>query len=94
MARIRTARVIAAVAAVPLAVAMFGGVAHADNGAIAADDSNATVVSSESGGSALTNQQVATGPGASNQANNANVSGPGVNVVDQTNTTIVFGQLW
>lgn len=93
MARIRTAGVIAAVAAAPLAVAMVGGVAHADNGAIAADDSNALVVSGESGGGALTNQQVAAGPGASNQASNAKVSGPGVNVVDQTNATIVFGQL-
>ncbi|MBU7597621.1 hypothetical protein JGS22_008295 [Streptomyces sp. P38-E01] len=105
MARTRTARVIAAVAAVPLAAAMFTGVAHADNGAIAADDSRATVVSTsgsgfgdDSAGNAITNQQLATAPGSSNtannQANSANVIGSGVTVIDQDNTTIVFSPLW
>ncbi|MGW7189262.1 hypothetical protein [Streptomyces sp. NPDC054838] len=43
MASIRTARVIAAVATLPLAAALFGGVAAADNGAFANDGSNASV---------------------------------------------------
>ena len=37
MASIRTARVIAAVSALPLAAALFTGVAAADNGALADD---------------------------------------------------------
>ncbi|WP_405454782.1 hypothetical protein OG399_19425 [Streptomyces achromogenes] len=41
MASIRTARVLAAVSALPLAAVLFSGVAAADNGALAADGSNA-----------------------------------------------------
>lgn len=45
MACIRTARGFAAVAALPLAAALFSGVAQADNGAFADDGSNAAVAS-------------------------------------------------
>ena len=45
MASIRTARVIAAVSALPLAAALLGGIAAADNGAFAGDGSNAGVAS-------------------------------------------------
>lgn len=85
MARIRTARIVAAAASLPLAVALLGGVAQADNGAFADDGSNSTV-----------NQQVAVGNGASNQANNASVNGHGLTWVDQSNenVTVHFTQLW
>lgn len=82
MASIRTARVIAAVAALPLAAALFGGVASADNGAFANDGSNAGVASvigsgvgGNNHGNSSTSQQVATGAGASNQNNTAQVNG-------------------
>ncbi|GAA2227313.1 hypothetical protein [Streptomyces nogalater] len=39
MASIRTARVLAALSALPLAAALFTGVAAADNGALAGDGS-------------------------------------------------------
>lgn len=50
MARIRTARVIAAVAALPLAVAVLGGVAQADDG------SNSTANSQVAAGSGASNE--------------------------------------
>lgn len=85
MARIRTARFVAVAASLPLAAALFGGVATADNGAFANDGSNATV-----------NQQVAVGSGASNQANNASVNGRGLTWVNQSNENVAvhFTQLW
>lgn len=85
MARIRTARIVAAAASLPLAVALLGGVAQADNGAFADDGSNATV-----------NQQVAVGSGASNEANNASVNGSGLTWIDQSHesVTVNFTQLW
>jgi hypothetical protein len=83
MARSRTARLFAAAAALPLAVALMGGVASADNGALADDGSNS-----------LVNQQVAAGIGNSNQANNANVSDSGVTDIDQTNVAVNFSELW
>lgn len=87
MARIRTARVIAAAASVPLAFALMSGVAQADNGSFAGNGSNSTV-----------SEQGAQGDGANtNQANNANVNGDG-NVIDQSNesvnNTVAFTQLW
>ncbi|MDK1474958.1 hypothetical protein QNO07_16295 [Streptomyces sp. 549] len=101
MASTRTARVIAAAAAVPLAAVLLGGVAHADNGAFANDGSNASVVSSvgsgvagSNNGNSTTNQQAATGAGASNQANNASVNGSGLTSISQYNTALTMGNLW
>ncbi|MGW8378461.1 hypothetical protein [Streptomyces sp. ODS28] len=87
MARIRTARVIAAAASVPLAFVLMGGVAQADNGSFAGNGSNSAA-----------NGQAAVGNGANtNQANNANVNGDGA-VVDQdnqtVNNTVTFNDLW
>ncbi|MEV0260405.1 hypothetical protein AB0I49_03545 [Streptomyces sp. NPDC050617] len=101
MASTRTTRVLAAVAALPLAAAFFTGVAHADNGALAGKGSNsavAGVVGSGVGGNNLgnstTTQQVATGAGASNQNNNASVNGSAFTAIDQDNTTVNFTKLW
>ncbi|MEY2230478.1 MULTISPECIES: hypothetical protein [Streptomyces] len=95
MASIRTARVIAAVAALPLAAALFGGVASADNGAFANDGSNASVagvvgsgVGGNNNGNSSTSQQVATGSGASNQSNTAQVNGSALTAIDQSNATV------
>lgn len=95
MASIRTARVIAAVAALPLAVALFGGVASADNGSFANDGSNASVASiigsgvgGNNNGNSSTSQQVATGSGASNQNNTAQVNGSAFTAIDQSNSTV------
>ncbi|CAM5397129.1 hypothetical protein SVIOM74S_09729 [Streptomyces violarus] len=86
MARIRTARVIAAVSALPLAAVLFAGVATADNGAFADNGSIASATEAEQGilgsgvggdnfGNSATTQQQAVGEGASNQSNTAQVSG-------------------
>lgn len=85
MARIRTARVFAAAASVPLAFALLGGVAHADNGGIANDGSNANA-----------NSQVAAGIGPNtNQANNANVNGDHSPVFQHNDTANVYTtQVW
>ncbi len=95
MASIRTARVTAAVAALPLALALFGGVASADNGAFANDGSNASVASivgsgvgGDNNGNSSTSQQVATGSGASNQNNTAQVNGSALTAIDQSNATV------
>ncbi|GAA2064057.1 hypothetical protein GCM10009801_08410 [Streptomyces albiaxialis] len=82
MASIRTARVIAAAASVPLAFAVLGGVAHADNGSFADDGS-----ASNSQSSSSVQAQNAEGKGNNtNNANNATVNGNGA-VVDQSNET-------
>ncbi|WP_406861927.1 hypothetical protein ABZO31_16210 [Streptomyces sp. HUAS MG47] len=101
MASIRTARVIAAVAALPLAVALLGGVAQADNGGFADDGSNTSVASiagsgvgGDNFGNSTTSQQVATGSGASNQSNNASVNGSAFTAIDQDNTSVTFYPLW
>ncbi|MGW7050127.1 hypothetical protein [Streptomyces sp. NPDC054887] len=103
MASIRTARVIAAVAALPFAAALLSGVAVADNGSFANNGSNAAVatisgsgVAGHNGGNSTTTQQVATGSGASNQNNTASVNGSGFTAIDQDNETIAvnFAQLW
>ncbi|MFD8852438.1 hypothetical protein ACFV1Q_27970, partial [Streptomyces sp. NPDC059604] len=52
MASIRTARVLAAVAALPLAAVLLGGVATADSGSFANDGSNAGVATVVGGGGA------------------------------------------
>ncbi|MFE2327310.1 hypothetical protein ACFXD5_25875 [Streptomyces sp. NPDC059385] len=101
MASIRTARVIAAVAALPLAVALFGGVASADNGALANDGSNASVagiigsgVGGDNNGNSSTSQQVATGSGASNQNNTAQVNGSAFTAIHQSNVAVNFHPWW
>ncbi|MGW0896610.1 hypothetical protein ACWD0G_06370 [Streptomyces goshikiensis] len=95
MASIRTARVIAAVASIPLALAVFGGVASADNGALANDGSNASVagvigsgVGGDNSGNSATSQQVATGSGASNQNNSAQVNGSAFTAINQENQNV------
>ncbi|MFD3325209.1 hypothetical protein [Streptomyces sp. NPDC058701] len=95
MASIRTARVIAAAAALPLAVALFGGVATADNGSFANDGSNASVASiigsgvgGSNHGNSSTSQQVATGAGASNQNNTAQANGSAFTAIHQGNANV------
>ncbi|MFD5622670.1 hypothetical protein [Streptomyces yangpuensis] len=95
MASIRTARVIAAAAALPLAVALFGGVASADNGSFANDGSNASVVGiigsgvgGDNNGNSSTSQQVATGSGASNQSNSAQANGSALTAINQGNANV------
>ncbi|SFE29210.1 hypothetical protein SAMN05216251_102396 [Actinacidiphila alni] len=101
MASIRTVRVLATVAALPLAAVLFAGTASADDGAFAGGHSNATVVSNSGGnvgganhGNVTTTQQAATGAGASNQNNTASVVGSGFTAIDQDNVNIHFSQLW
>ncbi|MER6980510.1 hypothetical protein [Streptomyces carpinensis] len=103
MASIRTARVLAAVTAIPLAAALFTGVAAADNGAFADNGSNqgiAGVVGSGVGhnnsGNSSTTQQQAVGYGASNQSNTAQVNGSAFTAVQQGNRNVAvhFSPLW
>jgi hypothetical protein len=102
MASIRTIRVLAAVAALPLTAALFSGVATASNGAFADGGANATVASVIGGvggdnwGNSTTSQQVASGPGASNQSNIASVNGSAFTAVHQDNdyTVVNFTPLW
>ncbi|QKW07918.1 hypothetical protein HUT18_17500 [Streptomyces sp. NA04227] len=101
MASIRTARALAAFAAVPLAAALFTGVASADTGALAGDGSNAgvaSVVGSGVGGTntgiSSTQQQQAVGNGATNENTTANVNGSAFTHIDQDRTGIVFAPLW
>ncbi|MFJ8171783.1 hypothetical protein ACIQ64_25490 [Streptomyces sp. NPDC094473] len=103
MARIRTARAVAAVAALPLAAALFGGVAVADNGAFANDGSNAAVatignggVGGNNSGNSSTSQQQAVGLGASNHSNTVQVSHSPFAYIDQStyNVYVTFTPLW
>ncbi|MFF3126106.1 hypothetical protein ACFVRD_28150 [Streptomyces sp. NPDC057908] len=105
MASIRTARALAAVAALPLAAVLFSGVAQADSGSFANDGSNAavaTVVGSGSGvgsnnsGNSSTSQQQAVGSGASNQSNSAQVNRSAFTEIHQHNENVVvnFTNLW
>jgi hypothetical protein len=103
MASIRTARVLAAVSALPLAAALFTGVAAADNGAIADDGSNAGVASvigsgvgHDNNGNSSTTQQNAVGSGASNQSNTAQVNRSAWTAIQQGNHNVVihFTRLW
>lgn len=107
MASIRTARAIAAVSALPLAAALFTGVATADNGAFADNGSIASVTEAEQGnlgsgvggdnfGTVATTQQQAVGDGASNQSNTAQVNGSEFAAVNQgnANTAVSFSPLW
>ncbi|GGX16100.1 hypothetical protein [Streptomyces lomondensis] len=106
MASLRTARVIAAVSALPLAAALFTGVATADNGAFADNGSIASATEAEQGliggvggdnfGNSATTQQQAVGDGASNQSNTAQVNGSAFTAVNQgnDNTAVSFAPLW
>lgn len=107
MASVRTARVIAAVSALPLAAALFTGVAAADSGALADDGSIATATSSEADalgsgvggdnfGNSATSQQQATGSGATDQNNTAQVTGSAFTAVNQGNDNVAVGftPLW
>ncbi|WP_367322065.1 hypothetical protein [Streptomyces sp. HUAS ZL42] len=103
MASIRTARVLAAVSALPLTAALFGGVAAADNGAFADDGSNAAAASvigigagRDNSGNSATTQQQAVGSGASNQSNTAQLKDSAFSPVNQgnENVAISFTPLW
>jgi hypothetical protein len=102
MASIRTVRVFAAVAALPLAAALLSGVATADNGGFADDGSNAAVATLSGGvghansGNSSTSQQQAVGSGASNQSNSAQVNGSAFTAIHQSNETVAvnFTNLW
>ncbi|WP_309032962.1 hypothetical protein [Streptomyces alfalfae] len=107
MASIRTARVIAAVSALPLAAALFAGVATADNGAFADNGSNAAAseayagiigsgVGGDNNGNSATTQQQAVGQGASNQSNTAQVHGSAFTAINQGNENVAvsFSPLW
>ncbi|MCF2537574.1 hypothetical protein K6168_18185 [Streptomyces sp. FB2] len=107
MASIRTARVVAAVSAIPLAAALFAGVASADNGAFADDGSSAAVSTAVQGllgsgvggdnfGTSSTTQQQATGSGAENESNTAQVNGSAATALNQGdgNTAVTFTPLW
>ncbi|MER5914761.1 hypothetical protein ABT124_30915 [Streptomyces sp. NPDC001982] len=103
MASIRTARVLAAVSALPLAAALFTGVAAAANGALADDGSNVGVASIVGSGvghdnnsNSSTTQQNAVGSGASNQSNTAQVNGSAFTAIQQGNENVLihFTRLW
>jgi hypothetical protein len=103
MASIRTARAIAAVSALPLAAALFTGVAAADNGGFADDGSNAGVASivgsgvgHNNSGNSSTTQQNAVGSGGSNQSNTAQFKDSAYETVNQGNENVVvsFAPLW
>ncbi|MEU6669449.1 hypothetical protein [Streptomyces sp. NPDC046727] len=103
MASIRTARILAAVSALPLAAALFTGVASADNGALADDGSSSGVaavlgsgVGGDNNGNSSTTNQNAVGAGASNQSNTAQVNGSAFTAVQQGNANVVvdFDELW
>ncbi|MEE4541157.1 hypothetical protein V2S66_04135 [Streptomyces sp. V4-01] len=100
MASIRTVRVLAAVAALPVAAVLFAGTAVADDGAFAGGHSNATVVSNSGGnvgagnfGNVTTTQQAATGAGASNQNSTASVAGSAFTAIHQDDVGIHFSPL-
>ncbi|MFG1805293.1 hypothetical protein [Streptomyces sp. NPDC049040] len=97
MASIRTVRLLAAVAALPVAAVLFSGTAVADDGAFAGGQSNASVVSNSGGnvgpgnsGNVTTTQQAATGTGASNENNTASATGTGFTAVEQNVVNIHF----
>jgi hypothetical protein len=95
MASIRTARVLAAVSALPLTVALFAGVAAAGNGSFADNGSNVgSGVGRDNSGNSSTSQQQAIGSGASNQNNTAQVNGFGLTAIDQRNAVVNFADLW
>jgi hypothetical protein len=99
MASIRTARVIAAVAALPLSAALFTGVASAGNGPLEDDGSKAAGAAVAAGGvgvggdnygTSSTTQQQAVGFGALNQSPTAHVNGSEDTVIDQSSETVLI----
>ncbi len=100
MARFRTARMVATLAAAPLAAGLLligAGAASADNGALAGDGSNSSVVSNVGSGNLFGGvdgnynwtQQTATGAGASNQNNTLGVKdNSGFVYADQSNKNV------
>lgn len=100
MARFRPARVVAALAAAPLAAGLLlagAGAAAADNGALSGDGSNSSVVSNVGSGNIFGNvdgnynwtQQTATGSGASNQNNTLGMkNNSGLVYADQSNKNV------
>ncbi|KJK57118.1 hypothetical protein [Saccharothrix sp. ST-888] len=102
MARSRTTRLAGLLVAGPLAAGLLlagAGAAAADNGALAGDGSNSSVVSNTGTGNIFgsvhgnynTTQQTATGAGASNQNNNLQVKdNAGLVLADQSNKNIDF----
>ncbi|WP_328450638.1 hypothetical protein OG780_21690 [Streptomyces sp. NBC_00386] len=96
MASIRTARVLAAVAALPLTAVLFSGVAAADNGSIADTGSNAGVATAggsgagrDNSGNSSATQQQAVGSGASNQSDTAQVNGSAFTALNQGNSNVL-----
>ncbi|NXY97405.1 hypothetical protein HYE82_24125 [Streptomyces sp. BR123] len=92
MASTRSARAIAALAALPLAALLCSGTARADGGAGAGTSSNAAAaeivdsgVFGANAGNSSTTQQVATGSGATNQSNAVQLNGTGSAPVGQSN---------
>lgn len=102
MASTRTARVLAAVAALPMAALLFSGIASADDGGqLANRGSNvaaAAIVGSGVGhtnnGNSTTGLQQATGSGASNQATTASVNNSHDTAIRQDNVSVTFSKLW
>jgi len=102
MARFRTTRLAALLAAVPLTAGLLlagAGAATADNGAAAGHGSNSSVVSNIGSGNIFgsvdgnynSTQQTATGAGASNQNNNLGVKdNSGFVFSDQSNKNFHF----
>ncbi|WP_329496270.1 hypothetical protein [Kitasatospora herbaricolor] len=100
MARIRTTRHLGLLAALPIAAALLlagSGAAAADNGALAGDSSNSSVVSNIGSGNIFgsvdgnynATQQTATGSGASNQNNTLGVKdNAGLVLADQSNKNL------
>ncbi|KAB8163420.1 MULTISPECIES: hypothetical protein [Streptomyces] len=86
MASIRTARVLATLAATPLLLGAVSGVAHAvDDNAIAG--SVASGVGDDNNGNYSGTQQAASGLGASNESNTVNVNESAFTFVDQSDNT-------
>lgn len=84
MARIRTARALAALAAVPLAAALFTGTASADDGSYAFGHSNSSTY----------NMAQFEEWGSPNQSNTVSVNGSGFTRIDQSNVDIHFSRMW
>ncbi|MFG2195671.1 hypothetical protein [Streptomyces sp. NPDC048639] len=102
MASIRTVRGLAALASLPLAAALFTGVAQAENGPSAGDGSNASTAalmgsgaSGRNSGNSTTVQQVSTGAGASNQNSTASVKDAESTTIDQSthDVSVYFSRL-
>ncbi|MGW4896889.1 hypothetical protein ACWEQL_32220 [Kitasatospora sp. NPDC004240] len=108
MVRIRTPRVVGLLVAIPLAAGLLltgAGAAAADNGALANDGSNSSVVSNIGTGNVfgsvdgnhLSTQQTATGSGASNQNNTVAVKdNAGTVLAGQSNANldVVFAPIF